>query len=131
MLVRKKENIWTRRKKTSFFCFLFCFCFSIVGFSQSTDLSTSTNQASGLTVDHISILNDSNNSAAPLPSLKSMLLGNPADLNLDRKAPLCIGGTSLPFFCKIEVEMEKASKMMVRFRLGDVDVVDRMEGKRD
>ncbi len=36
----------------------------------------------------------------------------------------------LAFFCKIEVKMEKAAKFPVKFRLGDVQYVDRLEGKR-
>ena len=35
----------------------------------------------------------------------------------------------LAFFCDIEAKVEKASKLPVRFRLGDVQAVDRKEGK--
>ena len=35
----------------------------------------------------------------------------------------------MPFFCDIEAKMEKASKIPVRFRLGDAQAVDRKEGK--
>ncbi|MBK7429302.1 MAG: hypothetical protein IPI60_20850 [Saprospiraceae bacterium] len=34
------------------------------------------------------------------------------------------------FFCRMEVKAEKASKIPVLFRLGSVDHVERMEGKR-
>jgi len=37
----------------------------------------------------------------------------------------------LAFFCKIEVQLEKAVKMPVKFRLGSVDYVDYLEGKRN
>ncbi len=37
----------------------------------------------------------------------------------------------LAFFCKIEVELEKAAKIPVKFRLGSVPYVDRLEGKID
>ena len=37
---------------------------------------------------------------------------------------------NLAFFCKIEVKMEKAARFPVKFRLGDVQYVDRLEGKR-
>lgn len=34
------------------------------------------------------------------------------------------------FFCRMEVKAEKASKIPVLFRLGSVDYVEKMEGKR-
>ena len=37
--------------------------------------------------------------------------------------------TKMPFFCDVEAKMEKASKLPVRFRLGDAQTVDRKEGK--
>lgn len=37
--------------------------------------------------------------------------------------------SELAFFCRLEVKMEKATKMPVRFRLGDVQQVDYLEGK--
>jgi len=36
----------------------------------------------------------------------------------------------LSFFCKWEVELEKAARIPVKFRLGSVDYVDWLEGKR-
>lgn len=36
---------------------------------------------------------------------------------------------NLAFFCKVEVDLEKASKFPIKFRLGDVEYVDRLEGK--
>lgn len=35
----------------------------------------------------------------------------------------------LALFCKIEVKMEKALQLPVKFRLGEVQYVERMEGK--
>ncbi len=37
----------------------------------------------------------------------------------------------LPFFCEIEHRLEKKGKMGLKFRLGDVQYVDYLEGKRD
>ena len=36
----------------------------------------------------------------------------------------------LPIFCKFEVKMEQAVKFPIKMRLGDVEYVDRLEGKR-
>lgn len=35
----------------------------------------------------------------------------------------------LAFFCKLEVKMEKALNLPIKFRLGEVQTVERMEGK--
>lgn len=35
----------------------------------------------------------------------------------------------LAFFCRMEVKMEKAAKFPVKFRLGEVQYVEKMEGK--
>lgn len=34
------------------------------------------------------------------------------------------------FFCRLEWQLEKIVNMPIRFRLGDVEYVDRLEGKR-
>ncbi len=36
----------------------------------------------------------------------------------------------LPMFCKMEYNMEKKTRFPVRFRLGTLDIVDKLEGKR-
>ena len=35
----------------------------------------------------------------------------------------------LAFFCKVEVKLEKTVRFPVKFRLGDVNYVDQLEGK--
>jgi hypothetical protein len=45
--------------------------------------------------------------------------------------PVIYSYHNLAFFCKMEVKLEKAVKMPIKFRLGDVDYVDRLEGKRE
>lgn len=37
--------------------------------------------------------------------------------------------THFGFFCKVEVKLDKVSKMQTRFRLGSVDYVNGLEGK--
>ena len=39
--------------------------------------------------------------------------------------------THFGFFCKQELQLEKAVKMPIKIRLGSVQEVDRMEGKRN
>lgn len=41
------------------------------------------------------------------------------------------GCPTMPFFCDIECQMEQASGFPVKFRLGDVNYVDQLEGKID
>lgn len=72
-----------------------------------------------------------NNNNTP-PSLQSIfstesdfLLKKPASyFSIKKNKP-----SKMPFFCDVEAKMEKASKLPVRFRLGDAQTVDRKEGK--
>lgn len=45
--------------------------------------------------------------------------------------PIVYSYNNLAFFCKVEVKLEKAVNFPIKFRLGDVDYVDRLEGKRE
>ncbi len=36
---------------------------------------------------------------------------------------------NLAFFCKKELQLEKVTKVLFRFRLGSIDYVDHLEGK--
>lgn len=46
-----------------------------------------------------------------------------------KQQPSCYSAADLAFFCRLEVKLEQATKMPVRFRLGDVQQVDYLEGK--
>ena len=37
--------------------------------------------------------------------------------------------SNLPFFCKIELQIQKVIKVPFKFRIGSVEEVDRLEGK--
>ena len=65
--------------------------------------------------------------AAPPAYLSSLTLSN--SLPVLRQQPLCYSLEDLAFFCRLEVKIESATKMPVRFRLGDVQQVDYLEGK--
>jgi len=43
--------------------------------------------------------------------------------------PVVYSVNNLPFFCKWEVKMEKAAAFPVKFRLGEVQYVEHLEGK--
>lgn len=62
--------------------------------------------------------------ASPIPSLKDVFQPQPT-------TPSVYAYRELAFFCKIEVQLEKASRFPVKFRLGDVQYVDKLEGKRE
>ncbi len=67
----------------------------------------------------------------PIDFNKTKLMGNsPAASPKQMAMPHAWCYSDLAFFCKIEVKMEKAVRFPVKFRLGDVGYVDRLEGKR-
>lgn len=45
-------------------------------------------------------------------------------------APSCWDADDLPFFCRIEHDLGRKTQIPVKFRLGSVDYVDWLEGKR-
>lgn len=60
------------------------------------------------------------------PSLNEVFKASPSI-----SSPKAYAYKDLAFFCKVEVQLEKATKMPIKFRLGSVDYVDWLEGKRD
>lgn len=69
-----------------------------------------------------------------LPILKkaTVLAKNSKTIGTTSQAmPLVYAYKDLALFCKLEVQLEKVVKLPVKFRLGSVDYVDWLEGKRD
>jgi hypothetical protein len=61
-----------------------------------------------------------------LPDLRAFIVKSP-----EFQVPGVYRYQDLAFFCRLEVKLEQASKIPVRFRLGTVDYVDYLEGKID
>lgn len=61
----------------------------------------------------------------PLNRIAFLELLPPSDLRWVPGAP-----TASAFFCRLEVQIEQRTRFPVRFRLGDVQYVDYLEGKR-
>lgn len=67
-------------------------------------------------------------------SLNTLWIGNRQALAASRNlaaapVPSAWNYQDLAFFCKLEVKMEKAFQFPVKVRLGEVQMVERMEGK--
>lgn len=71
----------------------------------------------GLLAFNTSVLKN-NLSETPLPTLAEM-----------RWQAIAFQVDDLPVFCRMELKMEKAVNFPVKFRLGEVQYVERMEGK--
>ncbi len=50
--------------------------------------------------------------------------------NKPKQMPSIFSVEAMPFFCKIEYKMGLNKKLPIKFRLGDVQYVDELEGKR-
>lgn len=59
----------------------------------------------------------------PIPSLNQVLLSPQA-------APRVYSYEQLAFFCRIDVQLEKSVGLPVKFRLGEVQMVEQMERQR-
>ncbi|MGH1436078.1 MAG: hypothetical protein ACRBG0_16650 [Lewinella sp.] len=70
----------------------------------------------------------SSSDVSTAPSYLSPLTLSSSSLALEQQ-PNCYSAADLAFFCRLEVKLEQATKMPVRFRLGDVQQVDYLEGK--
>lgn len=65
-----------------------------------------------------------------LPNRNAPLGPNPShDRPTQAPFPQWYAVEKLPLFCKLEVKMEKAMRLPLRFRLGSLDYVNQLEGK--
>lgn len=67
-----------------------------------------------------------------LPALPDSLVQSPSQsimVNNDLTAPMVEYNTTI--FCKFEHKLMMSTKLPLKMRLGDVNYVDRLEGKRD
>lgn len=69
------------------------------------------------------------NGAYLAPFIQSLPRRNSDMQGLEPSLPKAYRYKDLAFFCRIEVQMEQAFKFPVKFRLGEVQYVERMEGK--
>jgi hypothetical protein len=95
----------------------------------------STAQAVGLSLNNVKKANLSVGLPPQYPSvfLPQNALNtyqNPAiSVKKPTQVPSAFSVEALPFFCKIEYKMGLNKKLPVKFRLGDVQYVDELEGK--
>ena len=96
---------------------------------------STTAQTVGLSLDK---LKTSGKSVGIPPQYSTVFLQKKAFKSIDNqivsdKKPLAVpcvfSVETLPFFCKIEYKMGLNQKLPVKFRLGDVQYVDQLEGK--
>lgn len=104
--------------------------FALTFLAQST-----TAQTIGLSLDKLKT------AGKPLgtpPQYSTVFLPKKVIKNVDNQAvnakkplavPYVFGVETLPFFCKIEYKMGLNQKLPIKFRLGDVQYVDQLEGK--
>ena len=68
----------------------------------------------------------------PLLKKATVSSNNSTTIHTNSQAiPLVYAYKDLALFCKLEVKLEKVAKLPIKFRLGSVDYVDWLEGKRD
>ena len=111
--------------KRLFFSFLISLCFSL---GLRAQLSIEHAPETLLPIEPLSYFASTN---TPPPALNEVMLSNtdskeqlPPSLNALKYEP------HLAFFCRVEVKIDKAVGTPFRFRLGSVDYVDYLEGKR-
>jgi hypothetical protein len=95
----------------------------------------STAQAVGLSLNNVKKANSSVGIPPQYPSVflpKNALntYQNPViTVKKPMQVPSVFNVEAMPFFCKIEYKMGLNKKLPIKFRLGDVQYVDELEGK--
>lgn len=108
----------------------------LIGFFLLSLSPLSTGQTVGLSLNNVKTVLPSVGLPPQYPSVflpKKALKTYPnpiASVKKPTQVPSIFSVEALPFFCKIEHKMGLNKKLPVKFRLGDVQYVDELEGKR-
>lgn len=120
LMFTKKIKLKKNKKPSSRYVFIcasfILFKFSVSGFAQSLTLNNFLKKDSIILKNYGLMLPLQKSVNYSLPSTSGFFL-KPFDKN------------DLPFFCRIEYGMIKQRNIPVKFRLGDVQYVDQLEGK--
>ena len=102
--------------------FLHFIAFLSVGKAQNIGLTIEKNVKTPPQYSHLFVPKNTGNYVNS-PAIVSPTFQQPKPI------PQAFSVESLPFFCKIEYKMGLNQKFPLKFRLGDVQYVDEMEGK--
>ena len=64
-----------------------------------------------------------------LPSINILSQEETTVIALNNQVPKVYNYDHLAFFCKLEVQIESITKVPIKFRLGDVQYIEKLEGK--
>ena len=122
MQVVKKRNIRRRNNWV-----LTLFIIATWTFSLQAQIGLSVKNDPGLQLQYLQWMTPNQNdfSLDSTPGIKPFFQQS----RPQQAVPMLYAFDHLAFFCKIEVQLEKAIKFPVKFRLGDVQYVDKLEGK--
>jgi hypothetical protein len=112
-------------------CFLFLNMWSIVLFAQN-DIGLAAERLKAHTLHRSPNGQYPSHFLAKKQDFKTAPTSGFQKNNLPKPTPVpyAFGVDKLPFFCKIEHQLAVKQPMMFKFRLGSVDYVDELEGKK-
>lgn len=100
----------------------------LIVFSGITNLLLA--QTSYFPIEHYEIKSFKINTLLPISNLPTLSIASTSIMNSNNSVNVsAYNYDDLAIFCKLEVKMEKASGIPVKFRLGEVNYVERLEGK--